>query len=282
MNRKLLRSIVPVLLCVLGCTKAQADPERQIRVELELGRSYGAALGREASAGAKQIAEAALVKVLGDNVKYFSFVPSSEHASHTLTFLIDHPTPDQRSTGVSLFDYYVFLEFKKNNSNVSSHKIRWLFRDAASNLNGVDSPETIAEDLSRAIKNQYNHTIIREMLSNVSFTEKARFKFQGAKGWIIEHSRHSLCMAPDSEVIVESIVPQEGFEESYSAEVKRRQSGDDVSTFTKATENVDALMTDPENARVVAVYVRSYEAECETILVESSPEMVTFGEGGGQ
>ena len=41
-------------------------------------------------------------------------------------------------------------------------------------------------------------------------------------------------------------------------------------------------MAAPENARVVAVYVINYEAECETALVESSPEMVSFEEGGGQ
>jgi hypothetical protein len=273
--------MIPVLLCVLGLTQAQADPEKRIRVELELGKTYAVALGQDASAKAKQLAEAALVDALGEKVKYFSFVPSSQSGTHTLTFRIDHPTPDLSHTGISLFDYYVFLDFKKNNSNVQ-HTLHWLFRDAASSLNGVDTPETIAENLSKDIRSRHDNSIIKEMLSKVSFTEKARFKFEGAKGWIIDHSRHSLCMAPDSEIVVESIVPPEGFEEKYGAEVKRRQSGDDVSTFTKATDDVDELMAAPENARVVAVYVINYEAECENTLVESSPEMVSFGEGGVQ
>ena len=270
-----------MLLYVLGLTQAQANPERQIRVELELGDSYAVALGEEFSAKAKQLTEAALVEALEEKVKYFSFVPSSEPALHTLTFRIDHPTPDLRRSGISLFDYYVFLDFKKNNSNIQ-HTLRWLFRDAASNLNGVDTPETIAENLSNDIRSQHDHSIIKDMLSKVSFTEKAHFKFQGAKGWIIEHSRQSLCMAPDSKVVIESIVPPEGFEEKYGAEVKRRQSGDDISTFTKATDDVAELMASPENARVVAVYVITYEAECENTLMESSPEMVSFGKGDGQ
>lgn len=270
-----------MLLCVLGLTEAQGNPERQIRVELELGDSYAVALGDESSAMAKQLAETALIEALAEKVKYFSFVPSSEPGSHTLTFRIDHPTPDLSRTGISLFDYYVFLEFKKNNSSVQ-HAMRWLFRDAASNLNGVDTPETIARNLSNDIRSQHDHSIIKDMLSKVSFTEKAHFKFEGAKGWIIEHSRQSLCMAPDSVVIVESTVPPEGFEEKYAAEVKRRQAGDDVSTFTRATDDVEELMAAPESARVVAVYVINYEAECETALVESSPEMVSFEEGGGQ
>ncbi len=266
---------------MLGLTQVQANPERQIRIELELGDSYAVALGAESSAKAKQLAEAALVEALEEKVKYFSFVPSAEPASHTLTFRIDHPTPDLSRSGISLFDYYVFLEFKKNNSNVR-HTLRWLFRDAASNLNGVDTPETIAKNLSDDIRRQHDHSIIKDMLSKVSFTEKAHFKHEGAKGWIIEHSRQSLCMAPDSVVVVESTVPPEGFEERYGAEVKRRQSGDDVSTFTRATDDVGELMESPENAQVVAVYVINYEAECETALVESSPEMVSFDEGGGQ
>jgi hypothetical protein len=281
MTRILLRLIIPVLLCVLGLTQAQADPEKRIRVELELGDAYAVALGAEASARAKQLAEAALVETLGAKVKYFSFVPSSESGTHTLTFRIDHPTPDLNSSGISLFDYYVFLEFKKDNSDIQ-HTLHWLFRDAASNLNGVDTPETIAENLRNDIRSQHAHSIIRDMLSKVSFTEKAHFKSQGAKGWIIDHSRQSMCMAPDSEVIVASIVPSEGFEEKYGAEVKRRQSGDDISTFTKATDDVDELMDAPENAKVVAVYVINYQAECENPLMESSPEMVSFDEGGTQ
>lgn len=286
MTRMLLRTIIPVLLCVLGLTQAQADPERKIRVELELGASYGDALGSEASAFAKQLGEAAIVDALGEKIKYFVFVPSSQSASHTLTFRIDNPTPAlaRLDMNVSLNDYYVFLTFRKNNTakEITDH---WLFRDAASSLNGVDTPETIAEKISTDIREQFHKNIINEMLSTVSFTEKAHFIFQDTKGWIIDHSRRSMCMPPDSEVIVESIVPlQSNVEhiEDYTAEVKRRTSGDEVSTFTKAKDDVAELMADPQNVSVVAVYVKSYEAECENILVESSPEMVSFTEGGGQ
>ncbi len=262
-------------------TQAQADPEKQVRVELALGESYTIALGNEASATAKVLVEASLVKALGDRIKYFSFVPSSQSAQHTLTFRIDHPTPGLIRSGdvASVLDYYVFLEFHKNNTSAMD-SLHWLFRDSASNLNGVDTPETIAEKLSEDIRERYHNNIIKDMLSQVSFTEKAHFKPEGVKGWIIDHSRQSLCMAPDSEVIVESIVPQEGFEEKFAAEVKRRQSGDEVSTFTKATEDVDELMSAPQNARVIAVYVVNYEVECEPSLVETPPEMVSFTEGG--
>lgn len=275
--------MIPVLLCVLGSTQAQAEPEKRIRVELELGDLYAIALGNEESAKAKQLAEAALVETLGLKVKYFTFVPSSEQGNHTLSFQIDNPTQGQvgSESGISLFDYYVFLKFKENNNDVEQ-SIFWLFRDAASSLNGADTPETIAEKLSNDIRNQYHDRIIKDMLSRVSFTEKAHFKSDRTKGWIIEHSRHALCMAQDSEVKIRSIVPHEGFEESYEAEVKRRQSGDEASTFAKAIKDVDELLADPQNARVVAVYVIDYEAQCEAPLLESTPEMVSFSEGGVQ
>ncbi len=276
--------MIPALLCVLYLTQVRAEPEKRIRVELQLGELYAIALGNDDSAKAKQLAEAALVETLGEKVKYFTFVPSSEQGNHTLTFRIDNPSQGQGDfeSGISLYDYYVFLEFKENNSDIK-HSIFWLFRDAASSLNGADTPETIAEKLSNDIRTQqYHEKIIRNMLSRVSFTEKAHFTFDEAKGWIIEHSRHSLCMAQDSEVMVRSIVPQGGFEESYEAEVKRRQSGDEASTFAKAVKDVEELMTNPQNVQVVAVYVINYEAQCEAPLLESSPEMVSFSEGGVQ
>ena len=57
-----------MLLCVLGLTEAQGNPERQIRVELELGDSYAVALGDESSAMAKQLAETALIEALAEKV----------------------------------------------------------------------------------------------------------------------------------------------------------------------------------------------------------------------
>ncbi|MCP3890542.1 MAG: hypothetical protein GY702_16970 [Desulfobulbaceae bacterium] len=56
-------------------TQTQANPERQIRVELELGDSYAVALGEESSAKAKQLAEAALVEALEEKVNFFFFCP---------------------------------------------------------------------------------------------------------------------------------------------------------------------------------------------------------------
>ncbi|OZG75171.1 hypothetical protein BTA51_01945 [Hahella sp. CCB-MM4] len=278
------RSILLALLYVIGSTQALGDPEKQVRIELILGESYMIALGNEASSTAKQLVEASLVSALSDKIRYFSFVPSTQPALHTLTFRIDHPTPGLVRSGdvASVLDYYVFLEFHKNNASTQG-SMHWLFRDSASNLNGVDTPETIAEKLSNDIHSRYHSNIVRDMLSQVSFTEKAHFKpgtTAKNSGWIIDHSRQSLCMAPHNKVIVESIVPQEGFEEKFTAEVKRRTSGDEVSTFTKATEDVDELMSAPENARVIAVYVISYEAECEPSLVETPPELVSFTEGG--
>ncbi len=265
----------------IGSMGALADAERQIRVELDLGNSYRIALGENAAKEAKILAEAALTKALGEKIKYFTFVSSAATGSHTLSFRIDHPTPDEtRSSAVSLFDYYLFLDFKKNNGGITK-SLQWLFRDAASSLNGVDTPETIAAKLRSDVSERQHEKIITDLLSHASFTEKARFKPDGTKGWIIEHSRQSLCMAPDSELQIESIVPPEGFEDSFLAEVKRRQSGDEASTFTRAKDNVEPLMTDPENARVLAIYVINYEAECERTVTESTPTMVTFSEGGG-
>ena len=68
MTRILLRSIIPVLLCVLGLTQAQADPERQIRVELELGDSYTVALGDEPRPKPSNWLKAGEVEVLKKNV----------------------------------------------------------------------------------------------------------------------------------------------------------------------------------------------------------------------
>jgi hypothetical protein len=277
----------PVLICALSLTLAKADPERQIRVELELGQSYALALGQVATANAKQLVEAELAKVLSEKIRYFSFVPSTQPALHTLRFRIDRPDAGHARAGgvVSLYDYYVFLDLKKNDSTVQKTE-PWLFRDAASNLNGVDTPETIAEKLSSDIRNEQLNVIISEMLSKVSFTEKAHFiKYQGTSwGWIIDYSRQALCMQPNSDVHIESIVPSEGFEERFTTKVKKQLAGDEISTFTKATGDVDALIAEPQNARVVAVYVINYEAEadCEATLVESSPSMVSFGTGGAQ
>lgn len=259
----------------------RADAQRPVRVELDLGKSYRIALGESAANEAKELAEAALTSALNEKIRYFTFVASAETGSHTLSFRIDHPTPDEtRSGAVSLFDYYLFLDFKKNNGGVTK-SLQWLFRDAASSLNGVDTPQTIAAKLRSDVSERQYENIITELLSQASFTEKARFKPEGTKGWIIEHSRESLCMAPNSELQIESIVPPEGFEDSFLAEVKRRQSGDDTSTFTRAKDNVEPLLTEPDNAKVLAIYVINYEAECERTVTESTPAMVTFSAGGG-
>ena len=279
----MLIAMIPVLLSALGLTAALAEPEKRIRIELELGDLYAIALGSEDSEKAKILVENALVETFGKKVKYFSFVPSSEQGNHTLTFRIDNPHHAQTgsASGISLHDYYVFLEFKENNNEVKQ-SIFWLFRDAAASLNGADTPETIAEKLSNDIRTQYHNKIIKNMLSRVSFTDRAHFTVEQTEGWIIEHSRHSLCMAHDSEVKIRSVVPSGGYQESYQAEIKRRQSGDEATTFAKAVMDVGELLTDPQSVEVVAVYVINYEAQCEAPLMESSPDMVSFSEGGAE
>ena len=127
MIRTILRQVLPVLICALSLTQALADPERRIRLELELGDSYALALGRAATAEAKQLAEERLATELGEKVRYFSFVPSTQQAPHTLRFRIDHPARSHARAGevVSLYDYYVFLELKKNHTSVRKAK-PWL------------------------------------------------------------------------------------------------------------------------------------------------------------
>lgn len=283
MARKQLIVLIQVLLCVLYLTEVMAEPEQRIRVELELGEMYAIVLGSEDSEKAKKLAEEALVETLGMKIKYFTFVPSSKQGNHTLNFRIDFPHPGETGSesGISLHDYYVFLEFRENNTE-ASQRFFWVFRDAAASLNGADTPETIAEKLSSDIRTQYHDKIISNMLSRVSFTDRAHFTVDEAEGWIIEHSRHTLCMAHDSEVKIRSVVPSGGYQESYQAEVKRRQSGDEATTFAKAVMDVDELLTDPQGVEVVAVYVINYEAQCEAPLLESSPDMVSFTEGGAE
>ena len=262
-------------------TKVQAEAEKKIKIELILGNTYQAALGQQNTQRAKQLVEEVLAHTLNEKIKYFTFVPSNEMGSHTLVFRLDHPSSVNNGLGQSanLYDYYIFMDFNKDNSNVVK-SLHWLYRDAASSLSGVDTPETIAEKISNDVRERQYENII-DMLSEVSFTSRAHFKPDGYPGWIIDYSRNSLCMAPDSKLAIETIVPSAGFEDKFNAEVKRRITGDDSSTYSKATEDVQPLMSDPDSARVIAIYVMKYEAECESTLTESSPSMVTFSGGDG-
>lgn len=264
-----------------GFSTALADTRKKISVEVSFGSSYATALGTAATSDARALSEQSLVESLGDAVKYFQFVPSSEQAEHSLLFEIGEPAADNNAILSSVLEYYVFLTL---NSGGKKHgkKLHWLFRDAASNLNGVDTPESIAASLHKAVATDQADNIIDKLLNEISFTDNASFKGTGIKGWIINHPRHVLCMHPDSRLKIHSVIPNETIEDAFEAQVRRQSSGDDTTTFTKAIGDVSSLGADPDAAEVVGVHVLSYELECAEaeVLQENSPTDTSFEQGG--
>jgi len=251
---------------------------------LVLGESHARAFGSSGVIKTKQLVEETLAETLNIKIKYFDFVPSTETGSHTLTFRIDHP-PDQFSsngTNVNSFDYYLFLDFKKNNASVDE-KLHWLFRDSAASLSDADTPETIAAKLSQDVTERQYNDIVEKMLSKVSFTDDAQFKPDFPEGWIINRPRKDLCMSQDSQLKIESVVPQGNFKDSFPAEVKGRLSNEDnVSTFARPSSDVQLLKVEPDQARVIAIYVMEYEPECDNPIVENVPTPSLFSAGDGQ
>lgn len=278
-------------------TQAQVDTRTKVRVELQLSRDYSLALGQAEMKRAVELTENALVDSLNDHIKYFRFVLSEDTGSHTLVFRIDKPKStavgDQRFDDLS--DYYLFLDFNKNNTELSG-QIHWLFRDSASSLNGAESAETIAEkilcDISRPQYSACDETkylaqakfkdIAKDLLSLASFTNEAEFKPEGNSGWLIQRPREHLCMGQNSKLRIQSLVPPELFENDFDVVVKRRLNGDDESTFTLPDQNVDVepLLSDPDKAKVLAIFVTSYVSECKSPIRETLPSAVNFGSGG--
>ncbi|MFC3122324.1 hypothetical protein [Agaribacter flavus] len=266
------------MMFVLLFTKAKADTKTQIAVNVEIGASYTSVLGEVASMEAKTLAESELVIVLKDLIRYFDFVTSKENTSYTLEFKIDTPSSSNQGGIHSLHDYYVFLRLK-HAQNQRGQTIHWLFRDAAASLHNADSPQTITASLSTHVEQVQHKRIVQELLKHVSFTDQARFN--GSKGWIISHSAKALCMNKKSLVEIHSIVPGQGFEDEFYAEVKRHRD-DHITTFILAKDDVSSLSTQPDQAKVLGVHVLKYERQCEhqNTLSETSPSNVSFELGG--
>ncbi len=269
------------MMYVIGLSKAQAEIKKNIQVSVTVGDSYANALGAEITAEAKSLSESELVSSLKDFVRYFHFVSSGTPATYHLQFHIANPVNNSVTTMQNIHDYYLFVSLKRENTPLSP-ELNWLFRDAASNLNGADSAQSIAQLLINLVEKQH-HKIVGELLSQVSFTDNATFKNQGrVKGWIIQHSAIALCLYKRSKLRITSIVPEEGFEDEFSAEVKKHPN-DHLTTFTKAQDDVSSLLDAPEKAKVVAVHVISYERQCEQPTIsEVSPTSVSFAEGDAQ
>lgn len=269
------------MLFVISLSKAQSEVNTKIQVSVTFGESYANVLGLELSAKAKALAESELVALMQDQIRYFHFVPSNMLAPNRLRFHIDNPPVSNSMTMSNIHDYYLFVSLQRGNT-VLAPKLDWLFRGADSNLNGADSEQSIAQLLINLVEVQH-HKIVGQLLSQISFTNNAVFKKQGrVKGWVIKHSAKALCLYKRSKVRVTSIVPGGGFEDEFDAEVKKHPN-DHLTTFTKTQDDVSSLEEAPEQAKVVAVHVISYERQCEQgPITEVSPTTVTFAQGDGQ
>lgn len=269
-----------LILSVVGLQKAQANNKTTIQISVTLSDSYANVLGSEMTNEAKRLAEIELVQTLQDLIRYFNFVPSTTPAQHQLLFRIAPPTASGAQPMHNIQDYYIYLSLNKKNIPLAK-ELKWLFRDAASSLSGADTPMSITQSLSQDVREKHNN-IIGELLSHVSFTASATFKNTGSvKGWFIQHSAKALCLYKRSKLRITSMVPDEGFEDEFSAEVKKHRD-DHITTFTKAESDVSSLLTAPEQAKVLAVHVVSYERLCEQsdALSEVSPASVNFTQGG--
>lgn len=268
---------------VTGLMPVQAEPNIKIRVEFILGQSFKDALGSQVAQETKDYVEGVLVNTLNEKIRYFHFLPSSSTEPHTLTFRFDRPAAggDQGISRAMSYDDYIFLELKKDDSIIGP-KHRWLFRDASASISNIDTKETIAARLSRDIEEREFNFIVENQLNEVSFTDDAEF-VPNIPGWIINHSRRSMCMSQDSELKIESVVPVAEYVNNYVARVRRRVSNaDNVSTFAlpSGDDDVRPLKVDPENARVIAIYVEKYNPECESTFNESTPASTSFDQGG--
>lgn len=269
------------MLCAAAYMPALAEDREKIGVEVAFGEAYADLLGTAAAAEAKTQAEESLVAALGDIIKYFDFVTTDEPATHSLNFRIAHPPSETSGQFENLHDYYVFLSLKSNGQK-KGETLNWLFRDAADSLNGVDSASSIAATLNKHVIESQYEGIIRDLLNHLSFTSKAEFD-SSIKGWILEHPRNSLCMQSNSTLKVHSIVPVHLYEEEFEAIVRKRPSTDGESTLSVASDDVSLLITNPGDAKVVAVRVLKYERECPApqVITETAPLNVSFSDGGG-
>ena len=173
------------------------------------------------------------------------------------------------------------MQFGKNNG-AGGDRQHWLFRDAAASLNGADSPQTIAATLTANVNDSRYRSLIIDMLSDVSFTNRAHLEHQRFKGWIIDHPRESLCLGPDSQVKIESTVPDQPFDKSFVANVMHSPQFDDVSTLTtpENQSQIEVLLTNPAAATVVAIYVTRPELECRRTFSETAPSAMHLDNGG--
>ena len=269
-----------LILSVIGLPKVRAEVKTNIQVLVTFGDSYTNVLGTKMAAEAKSLAEFELVNSLQDQIRYFQFVPSEVPATYRLQFHIDNPPTTSSMAMNNIHDYYLFVSLMRDSSQLTP-KLDWLFRDAGSNLNGADSALSIAQLLSNQVKQRHNN-IVAELLSQVSFTNKATFNNQGrVKGWLIKHSAKALCLYKRSKLRITSIVPEGGYEDEFDAEVKKHPD-DHFTTFTTAKDqaNVSSLLDDPDKAKVLAVHVISYERQCEQpAITETSPTAVSFAQG---
>ena len=268
------------MLSATGFLKVQAQEKSLIRVEVSIGKGFANTLGSEATAAAIQLAESQLVVALQDKIRYFHFVTSQHQAPHRLHFRIARPSIVSNSALQNIHDYYVYLTLDTHGS-LAGRQINWLFRGAASNMHGADTPVSIAQLLSSKVTELKHHVIVQKLLSRVSFTTNARLKTSGtSKGWIIHHSAKALCMSHRSMLEVHSLVPGEEYEEEYNAVVKKLAHNNDI-ILSITKDDISSLMSDPEAARVVAVHVLSYERKCEGRgdISETSPGGVSFGAG---
>ncbi|MCP4768941.1 MAG: hypothetical protein GY875_22105 [Gammaproteobacteria bacterium] len=170
------------MLCAATCTPAQAEDRKKIGVEVAFGATYANVLGNAAALEAKNLAESGLVIALSDVIKYFDFVPGGETANHKLSFKIAHPPAETPGLFENIHDYYVFLSLQSN-SQKKGETLHWLFRDAASNLNGVDSAQSIAVSLNKHVKETRHerNTPVIETLPQ-EFITRQQFKVYAESG----------------------------------------------------------------------------------------------------
>lgn len=255
-----------------------AAPERTVAVVVEYGDFFGSMIGQSKANEAKALAEKALVEQLSQMVRYFRFVPSTQDAELTLQFKIDNSQVENQLQNVT--DFYAFLTLREGNQS-RGETLNSLFRDASDAANGAETAASISQTLVK-VAQSLSDKIVEQQFSQVSFTNRAAFTSGRRHGWLIEHARNALCMHPDTKLIVESEIPDEGFQENFVVQVKRRSTErDSISMLSHADpqDQVDGLTDSLDGAKVVAVRVSRYTPQCEEI-VEVSPSTVDFGTEG--
>ncbi len=259
-----------------------ADARRPIAIELVFGADYTSLVGEQMVADAKLRGEQEVAAKLDEAVRYFDFVTSGEPAPHKLSLRIEHPDAVAGAGGsaADLRDYYLFASVDGRFDPTSF----WVFRDAASNVAGAESADQIVTDLGKQVLDRQNVVLIVEkLLAQVSFTEQGKFQASARPGWVIQGSRTELCIRQNSEIRVETTIPGADIEDDFVTEVKRNPQHDHESTssIAKSGEDLGPLLSAPDQARIVGVYVSRYDQECptQTPVVETAPASASFPGG---